>query len=510
MGEHRRRSRVVVAGLVGVQLAAAAVLVPRVREALPPAVVDVAAGWVLLAVGVALLARDRVRTGALVWLAGAIWVLVGLAPFLPAVVVEPVERLALVPHALLVGAVVLGVVDPAWTRLRGAAVLTAGSVAALAGAGIDVRPLLTLGVVPLLVAVAERGLPAAARVRLARVATGGGLVLVGVASVRAAVSATVVANGVAVVLAVGAGTLLAVASSDPWAVGPPGEPGVDLGGAIARALGTRPVTVAFATAGGTRWLDVAGRPVATPTDGATVVDTRGDVLAVIEPTVAVPAPALVALRQLLEAAAARAALRAAERDQAAAIAASRERLQRAGDVERELLERRLRLGTVARLDRIVEALGAYPTAAPARDRAVGARDDLLAIARGLDPLGSHASLDEALAALVASSSAAATLAGDVGGSLPAASARAAWYACSEALANAVKHAPGSAVCVDVAREGDRLRIVVADDGPGGGDPAGSGLRGLADRVGAVGGSVSVSSTHAGTTIEILVPAVEAR
>jgi signal transduction histidine kinase len=68
-----------------------------------------------------------------------------------------------------------------------------------------------------------------------------------------------------------------------------------------------------------------------------------------------------------------------------------------------------------------------------------------------------------------------------------------YFVCAEALANAAKHASASQVSIEIGRHDGCLRVVVADDGVGGADPAGgSGLRGLADRLEAVGGLLSVS------------------
>ena len=61
--------------------------------------------------------------------------------------------------------------------------------------------------------------------------------------------------------------------------------------------------------------------------------------------------------------------------------------------------------------------------------------------------------------------------------------------------------------VAVRREGAALAIVVRDDGAGGADPqAGSGLRGLTDRVGALDGTLSLDSPPgAGTVVRAVVP-----
>ena len=84
---------------------------------------------------------------------------------------------------------------------------------------------------------------------------------------------------------------------------------------------------------------------------------------------------------------------------------------------------------------------------------------------------------------------------------------AAYYAVSEALANAAKHADASAVHVELAVPDATLRLAIRDDGIGGADPAhGSGLTGLSDRIQAVGGRLDVTSpVGRGTTLLIEIP-----
>jgi signal transduction histidine kinase len=74
-----------------------------------------------------------------------------------------------------------------------------------------------------------------------------------------------------------------------------------------------------------------------------------------------------------------------------------------------------------------------------------------------------------------------------------------------------KHARASLVTVEVARRGRVLSVIVADDGDGGADlAAGSGLRGLADRVEALGGRLDVASlAGAGTRLRAEIPLQEA-
>ncbi len=82
---------------------------------------------------------------------------------------------------------------------------------------------------------------------------------------------------------------------------------------------------------------------------------------------------------------------------------------------------------------------------------------------------------------------------------------AALFFVTEALANILKHAEAEAVAVRMAVAPDGLRIEVEDDGSGGADPAGSGIRGICDRVEAVGGSVVIDSGSGGTRLAATIP-----
>ena len=83
----------------------------------------------------------------------------------------------------------------------------------------------------------------------------------------------------------------------------------------------------------------------------------------------------------------------------------------------------------------------------------------------------------------------------------------AYFTVAEALTNVAKYAGASHATVRIAQVDSELVVEVADDGVGGADAAnGSGLSGLADRVGASDGSLSVSSPPGrGTTIRAVVP-----
>jgi signal transduction histidine kinase len=85
---------------------------------------------------------------------------------------------------------------------------------------------------------------------------------------------------------------------------------------------------------------------------------------------------------------------------------------------------------------------------------------------------------------------------------------AAFYVASEALTNVAKYAHANEVAVAVTRDDGRVTITIADDGVGGADPLlGSGLRGLVDRVEALGGTLRVTSPPGeGTVVEAELPA----
>jgi signal transduction histidine kinase len=91
--------------------------------------------------------------------------------------------------------------------------------------------------------------------------------------------------------------------------------------------------------------------------------------------------------------------------------------------------------------------------------------------------------------------------------LPGPIEAAAYYVVAEALTNVAKYAGASAVQVRAERLNGRVVVEVADDGVGGADPTrGSGLRGLADRVEALDGSLEVTSAAgAGTCVTAVIP-----
>jgi signal transduction histidine kinase len=97
--------------------------------------------------------------------------------------------------------------------------------------------------------------------------------------------------------------------------------------------------------------------------------------------------------------------------------------------------------------------------------------------------------------------------GTVGDGLRPSLESTAYFAVAEALANAVKHSAARAIAVEIERARDTLTITVSDDGRGGADPlAGTGLRGLDERLAPHGGRLAIASPPgAGTRVRLELP-----
>ena len=189
------------------------------------------------------------------------------------------------------------------------------------------------------------------------------------------------------------------------------------------------------------------------------------------------------------------------------LAASRARLVEAADEARRRIERDLHDGAQQRL--VAAALeltllgrriehdpaGARQILARAREQLDGGLGELRDLARGIHPtVLTERGLRAALDSLVQRAPLPVELDAALPERLETAIEAAAYFLVSEALTNAAKHARAESVSVNVAAADGTLVITIADDGVGGADAGGgSGLRGLVDRVQAVGGRLEVSS-----------------
>ncbi|WP_234817111.1 MULTISPECIES: sensor histidine kinase [Mycolicibacterium] len=133
-------------------------------------------------------------------------------------------------------------------------------------------------------------------------------------------------------------------------------------------------------------------------------------------------------------------------------------------------------------------------------------DELRALSRGIaPPVLADRGLPSALAALAGRCTVPVELAVDAelgapSGRLDAAVENTAYFVVAEALTNVAKHSAAMNCWVTVAKVPGRLGVQIIDDGDGGAHAAkGHGLSGLADRVRATGGTLSVVSPAGGPT-----------
>ncbi len=309
---------------------------------------------------------------------------------------------------------------------------------------------------------------------------------------------------------IGVGELLVELRDDPAPA--------DLRDALARALRDPSLTLAYWLPEFESWADRDGRPVQLPGAGSgrarTQIDREGTRVAVLvhdpslddEPELlaAVSAGAAIALEQ--------GRLHAELRARLGELRGSRARVIEAGQKERQRLERNLHDGAQQRLIALSLDLGLLgerlrddPVARTSLD---GARreialslSELRDVAQGLHPaVVSGHGLAVALESLAAHAPVPVRLTVELEGRLGEQLEVAAYYVVAESLTNVGKHAQATSATVDIGTANGRVIVEVVDDGIGGADTErGSGLRGLADRVEALGGRLRVWTPRGGGT-----------
>jgi signal transduction histidine kinase len=296
--------------------------------------------------------------------------------------------------------------------------------------------------------------------------------------------------------------------------------------ALARALGDPALSVSYWLPDQHRYVDVDGMPVELPADGeertATVVEREGRRIAAL-----VHDPALLEDAGLVESVCAAAAL-ALENERLQAdlkarleeLRASRARIVQATESERRRIERNLHDGTQQRLVSIAMMLGlaesrlandsesAAPIIGEARQALSDALVELRELSQGIHPgILTERGLEPALGELAYRAGVAVNLDVSLEERLPEQVEATAYYVVSESLANVAKYARATAVSIQVGRSEGQAVVEVVDDGIGGADGArGSGLRGLRDRVEALGGRFSLASPPGrGTIVRVEIP-----
>jgi signal transduction histidine kinase len=292
---------------------------------------------------------------------------------------------------------------------------------------------------------------------------------------------------------------------------------------LARAVADPTLEVGYWLPGQGAFVDSENRLLALPDPGGdrstTLVEGgEGPVAALVHDPAVLDDPGLrEAVSAAARLAAANARLTAEVRAQVAELQESRRRILDAGDEERKRLERRLRAGAQERLERLAGRLRALRMAASselAKDRIALTEaqldrtlEELHRLAHGLHPrVLAEAGLAGALSSLAEQAPVAVEVSTPVP-ELPADVEAVAYFVCSEALANIAKHAGASRASVSVTTGNGRVTVAIEDDGRGGADPTrGTGVRGLADRVEALGGALQVDSpAGVGTRLAAEIP-----
>jgi signal transduction histidine kinase len=265
-------------------------------------------------------------------------------------------------------------------------------------------------------------------------------------------------------------------------------------------------------------VDETGRPVTLPEPGSgrtsTIVEREGRRVAAI-----VHDASLDTSRELVEAAAAASSLaidnerlRADLQARVEELRVSRLRIVEAGDMARRRIERNLHDGAQQQLVSLALELRMLrarlkddPALAPKIDelseRLATALAELRELARGIHPaILTDRGLAPAIESLADRGTVPIEARVEVEQRLPPPVEAAAYFLVAEALTNIARYAEATSASVDVHCEHGELVVQVADDGVGGVDPeAGSGLRGLDDRVAAVGGTLEIDSPVGGGT-----------
>lgn len=503
------------------------------------AVADLATGWVLAACGLVLWSRrPGNRVGPLLTATGATWFLGSIAESGVASYADAGALFVTLHRGPLVHAVLAYPDGRVRGRLALGVVAAAYGTAVVASVGEESVVAIVLAVL-FLVVVVDRFARAAARQRvalrpalgaaaaIAAVLTAGSVLDLGGASAatdRAVLAAYEVALG---------GTALWFMVDllrGRWTESAVTGLVVDLGGAtsaplrdrLAHALGDRSVVVGYRVPGRDGFVDDDGRAIELPAarSGREVTYVGGDdpVAVLVHDPGAVDDPALLEpVAAATRIAVSNVQLQAEIRQHLDELTLSRRRIVEAGDAQRSRLERQLRDGPQARLATVAELLERAPSdvAGAFTDildetlaEVARAREELREFARGIHPpVLTDGGLDAALADLAERAPLPVELS-LCGRRCASAVEAAAYFVCAEALANIGKYAEASSATITTAFDGGRLTVSIVDDGIGGADvEAGSGLRGLRDRVEALGGVLTVASPDGGgTRVHALLPA----
>jgi signal transduction histidine kinase len=280
---------------------------------------------------------------------------------------------------------------------------------------------------------------------------------------------------------------------------------------LARALNDPALEIGFLDPATGSMIDETGRGVQLPPTGAgrqrTALAQNGQAIAVVAHAVgALDDPALLeSMTAVSRLAFTNARLQAAVLARMAEVESSRSRILHVADGEREVLEAQLRSGAERRLAEVESLLD--PTHEQLTALLSDSRSALRDFARGVHPRAlAQGGLAAACAELTRTAPVSVTvdipqirLAAEIELSL--------YFVCAEALTNVVKYAHATLVRIGLVEQDDVVRLMISDNGCGGAvlgrstSVGGTGLRGLADRLAVIGGTVTVDSpTGRGTVV----------
>ena len=302
--------------------------------------------------------------------------------------------------------------------------------------------------------------------------------------------------------------------------------GVPLGSlreTLARALRDPTLVLAYPAASGSGFVDPDGQSIEVPTGpapkrGIARLERDGETLALLayDPALDQEDPGRVgAVASMARLALENERLAAQVRAQLEEVRASRARIVEAGNAERRRIERDLHDGAQQRLValamRLDQARAGTSGAASLIDETTAelllAVREVRDLARGLHPtILTDAGLAAAVEALAERTPFPVTVSISDARFAPEIEA-AAYYVVAEGLTNIARYAWATEARVEATADGGRLVVTVADHGRGGADPsAGSGLRGLLDRLAAIDGELQiVSPPDGGTTLTAILP-----
>jgi hypothetical protein len=470
---------------------------------------DLLVGVVWIGVAVSSWLEERTRRTATIsagfaaaWLVGSIepaLVVLHRGPLMHLVLAYPTGRLdsglarLVVAAAYLEGALGAELDGPGWTLAFATVLVAAASIRALAATGAVRRSRL----VPLAVSACSGVVLAiGAALRLAG----------GDANVLLAYELSLIVAGVAVAIDL---------RTARWSQATIAGLVVDLGqravggvvrDRLARAIGDPTLNVAYVLDDSRPAIDEHGRVVEPPAEGdprvITPVDLAGQRLALLihDPAVLADRSVIDAASGALSVAVANAQLQTTVRASVADVEASTRRLLNAADAERRRFGSQLRVDVEPLLREAADELRAADAEPALIARVDAVRGQLFRLARGLDPVMlDERGLGAALRELADHAGIPASVSGPDERLAPEVE-QCVWFTCSEAVANALKHAHASRLEIEVRAARGVVDVVVRDNGVGGADPAnGSGLRRLAGRVESAGGSLALSSPPGGGT-----------